>query len=334
MSEKAQAVHRDAIVIDAVSPLLDDPSFIDWYVEGGVTVASPTVGGWEPSGSTFANLGRWCRFLKSRADIVLVRTSRDVLKAKQDGKIGVFFHLQGADPVESDLNLVDVYKLLGVGVIQLCYNVRNRVGDGCEEPDNAGLSRFGRDLVKRLNETKVVVDCSHTGLRTSLEAVEVSSAPVILSHANAHAVHPSGRNVADELIKAIAGSGGVIGANGFPAFVSASNKPSLDQMIAHIDHIVQLVGIDHASLGVDYYWAQAGVMEDADALKVYRKLNDSGLWSSENYPPPPHYYPTGVETPKQFEGFTEGLLRLGYSADDTRKVLGENWLRVMRAVWD
>jgi len=224
--------------------------------------------------------------------------------------------------------------MLGVGVIQLCYNVRNRVGDGCEEPGDAGLSRFGRALVRKLNEAKVVVDCSHTGLRTSLDAVEASSAPVILSHANSHAVHPNGRNVPDELIKAIAATGGIIGTAGFPAFVSGSPRPSLDEMIAHIDHIAQLVGIDHASLGMDYYWAQAGVMEDAEAVKAYDRMNKAGIWSSENYPPPPHYYPAGIETPRTFQALTESMLRLGYSEQDTRKVLGENWLRIMRAVWD
>lgn len=334
MSATSDTLHRDAIVVDAVSPLLEEPGYIDWYIQGGVSIVSPTVGGWQSARITLKNIATWCAFLQSRSDVVMVRTSHDVLMAKQEGKIGVYLHLQGSDPVEDDLNLVDAYKMLGVGVIQLCYNVRNRVGDGCEEPGNAGLSRFGRALVKKLNAAKVIVDCSHTGLRTSLDAIEVSSAPVILSHANAYEVHPSGRNVPDELIKAIAASGGIVGAAGFPAFVSDSRRPSLEEMIAHIDHVVQLVGIDHASLGIDYYWAQAGVMEDAEAVKVYDRLNKAGLWSSENYPPPPHYYPAGIETPRTFQALTEGMLRRGYSEQDTRKVLGENWLRVMRAVWD
>lgn len=334
MNQSSMELHRASIVVDAVSPLLEDPGFIDWYKQGGTTIVAPTVGGWDSARATMKNIGVWCRFLQTRDDVVMVRTSDDVLTAKRDGKIGVYLHLQGADPIEDDLNLIDVYKMLGVGVIQLCYNVRNRLGDGCEEPSNTGLSRFGRDAVKRLNAAKVIVDCSHTGLRTSLDAIDVSSAPVILSHANAYSVHASGRNVTDELIKAIAASGGIIGAAGFPAFVSSSSKPRLEEMIAHIDHVVQLVGIDHASLGIDYYWAQAGVMEDDEAMKVYNRLNSAGLWSSENYPPPPHYYPQGIETPKTFHALTDGLLRKGYSDEDTQKILGGNWLRVMRAVWD
>src|SRR5690606_23579948 len=141
------------------------------------------------------------------------------------------------DPVEDDLHLLDTYKALGVGVIQLTYNVRNRLGDGASEETDAGLSHFGIAFVRRCNELGIIVDCSHTGARTTLDAIEVSSQPVIFSHANARAVHPSNRNITDEQIRALAAKGGVIGVVGFPGFVSHMARPSLDRFIDHIDHI-------------------------------------------------------------------------------------------------
>lgn len=326
-------LHAQSIVIDAVCPLvMHDSRYLDWYREGGCTTIAPTVGGWEDARATITRLAAWHRLLRERGDIVLVRQASDVEDAKRDERLGVYLHLQGADPIEDNLDLVDLYKALGVGVIQLTYNVKNRVGDGCEERSDGGLSRFGMKLVGRLNDAGVIVDCSHTGLRTSLEAIECSTAPVILSHSNVGSVHASPRNVTNELIDAIAKSGGVIGAVGFPAMVAATPTPSLDQFVAHIDALVQRVGIDHVGLGIDYYWGQAGIASDEAARATYDEAVRAGRWSSA-YPPPPHHYPEGIETPRSLPQLTHGLLQRGYSEADARKILGENWLRVMRRVW-
>lgn len=328
----ARELHDQSLVIDAVGALARDPAYLEWYRAGGVTALAPTVGGTDSARVTLNELAIWSRLFRERDDLVLVRVARDIEIAKQENKLGLFLHFQGADPIEDTLDLVDLYKSLGVGVVQLTYNIRNRVGDGCEERTDAGLSRFGLKLVERLNQARVIVDCSHTGLRTSLEAIAHSSAPVILSHSNAAAVHASPRNVADELIRAIGKSGGVIGVVGFPGMVSTARRPSLDEFIAHIDRIVELVGIDHVGLGLDYYSSQAGIASDEDAMRVYEGYIASGIWSRA-YPPPPHHYPAGIETPRDLRGLTGALLERGYREPDVRKILGENWLRVMRLVW-
>lgn len=325
--------HAASIVIDAVCPLVeDDAQYIDWYREGGLTALAPTVGGTDSARANLNRLAAWHRLLRERDDLLLVRQARDIELAKQSGRLGIYLHFQGTDPIEDNPDLVDLYKALGVGVIQLTYNIKNRVGDGCEERTDAGLSRFGIKLIERLNQARVIVDCSHTGLRTSLDAIECSTSPVILSHSNVASVHPSPRNVPDELIDAIAQSGGVIGVVGFPAMVAGTTTPSLDQFIAHIDAIAQRVGIDHVGLGIDYYPAQAGVASDEVAMRGYNEAIRSGIWSTA-YPPPPHYYPSGIETPRTLPNLTRRLLERGYSEPDVRKILGENWLRVMRSVW-
>lgn len=333
MTSSAHELHSDSIVIDAVCPLVsDDPQYLDRYREGGVTALAPTIGSTENARSTLKRLARWHRWLREREDLCLLRRVSDIEHAKARQLLGVWFHFQGVEPIEDDLNLIDLYKVLGVGVVQLAYNVRNRVGDGCEEPSDAGLSRFGARLIERLNQARIIVDCSHTGLRTSLDAIACSKAPVILSHSNAASIHASARNVPASLIEAIAKSGGVIGVAGFPAMVANAAVPSLDQFIAHIDAIVAQVGIDHVGIGMDYYPGQAGIASDEVARRNYDYAVHEGLWSKA-YPPPPHHYPAGIETPRTLVNLTARLLERGYSEADVRRILGGNWLRVMRTVW-
>jgi membrane dipeptidase len=330
--ETPLSVHATSIVIDAVCPLGTDPAYIGWYRDGGVTAYAPSVGGTDNARTTLNTLAKWHRLLNERDDLLLVRQARDIEIAKQSGRVGIYLHFQGTDPIEDNLDLIDLYKALGVGVIQLAYNVRNRVGDGCEERTDAGLSRFGIKLIERLNKSHVIIDCTHTGQRTSLDAIEHSTAPVILSHSNVNSVHPSPRNVSAELIDAIAKSGGVIGVVGFPAMVADTATPLLDQFIAHIDAIVQRVGIDHVGLGIDYYSGQVGVATNEEAMRLYNELVSSGLWGAA-YPPPPHHYPAGIETPRTLPNLTLRLLERGYREADVRKILGGNWLRVMQSVW-
>jgi membrane dipeptidase len=325
--------HDRCIVIDAVCPLvMDNPGYLSWYREGGVTALAPTMGSTESARACLDRFGQWHRLLRERDDLLLVRRAADFQLAKRSARLGIYFHFQGADPIEDTLDLVDLYKALGVGMVQLTYNIKNRVGDGCEERTDSGLSRFGLRLVERLNQARVIVDCSHTGLRTSLDAIEHSQSPVVLSHSNIASVHPSPRNVPGELMDAIAASGGVMGMVGFPGMVSSSTNPSLDQFIAHIDAAVERVGIDHVGLGLDYYTGQAGVVSDEVALRGYQEAINAGIWTTA-YPPPPHHYPEGIETPRTLPNLTGRLLGRGYSQPDIRKLLGENWLRVMRTVW-
>jgi membrane dipeptidase len=333
MSIDPQSVHETAIVIDAVCPLLMEPRHLELYRRGGATAVAPTVGGSENAETALRTLGRWTRRINASKDLALIRRAADIEAAKRERRLGIIPHFQGTDPIEDDLDLVDAYKGIGIGMIQLTYNVKNRVGDGCEERTDAGLSRFGIDFVKRMNEARMVVDCSHTGFRTTMDAIETSTRPTVFSHAGAFSVHPSPRNITDEQIKAVASTGGLVGAVGFPAFVAASPRPSLDDFVRHIDHMVDLVGIDHVALGIDYFTGQHPIAPDDVAAAVYKRLVDQGRWSAKAYPPPPYHYPAGIETPEGLPNLTRRLLESGYSVEDTKKIMGANWVRVFREVW-
>jgi membrane dipeptidase len=248
----------------------------------------------------------------------------DLRAAKDAGELAVILHFQGTGPLEYEPALVEAYWRLGVRVVQLAYNRRNPLCDGCEEPADAGLSVLGRRMIAELNRVGILVDVSHTGVRSSLEAIEASSAPCVASHANAFAVHAHPRNLPDELIKAVAESGGVIGLNGYPAFVSGDVQPTLDQLIDHAVHIESLVGPGHVGLGLDYYEMARG---------EYDRWVAAGLWSPENYPPPPYEYPAGIERPSGLPALTARLFERGFDEEGVRGILGENWLRVYEQVW-
>jgi membrane dipeptidase len=326
-------LHAEAIVIDAVCPLAADRRYLGWYREGGVTVTVPTVATTESAQSTFRTIAGWKRAIAADPTLMPIRRAGDVTAAKSAGRMGIALHFQGTAPIEDDLDLVEVYKELGVGVIGLCYNVKNRVGDGADERTDCGLSHFGVALVKRLNEAGVIVDCSHTGLRTSLDAIEVSRQPVVLSHSNPCGIHRSRRNVPDELIKAIAATGGIIGTAGFPAFLGTETRPTLDRFIDAIAYVADLVGIDHTGLGMDYYLGQHEVLPQEQAQAMYDDAVAAGVWRADTYPPPPHYYPEGISTPRTLPKLTARMLRRGFGTDEIRKVLGLNWMRLYRTIW-
>lgn len=329
-----EALHRDALIIDMTCPLARDPSYVDWWREGGASIIAPTILGFSAGAREgLAEIGAWHRYCRERDDAMIVRNAADIDTAHREGRMGLILHSQGTSIIEDRLDLADGFAAAGLRVVQLCYNTKNLVGDGAGERTDSGLSDFGVRLIRRLNDLGLAVDCAHTGHRTSMDAVEHSSAPVIISHANAKAVHNNLRNVEDELIKAIAACGGVIGTVGFPAFLTDEGQPALDRFIDDIAYKADLVGIEHTGLGIDYYLGQWPVEDDALAQARYRRMVADGHWRPEQYPAPPYKYPQGIETPRTLPRLTVRLGERGFSEADIAKVLGLNWRRVLGQIW-
>ena len=332
--EDAERLHKEAIVFDGTCPLLNDTRYIAYWIEGGVTVAAPTVAGDDSCATAMKKIGRWMGIIRDRSvELTHVTRVEDFARAKAEGKMGILFHFQNTLPLERDLELVDVYHALGVRVIQLAYNVKNFVGDGCDERTDAGLSDFGVKVIRAMNGAGIAVDCSHTGIRTTLDAMEVSEKPVVFSHGNARTVCDNPRNLTDEQIKKVASVGGVIGLNGFPAFVSKSARPTLDELLRHADYMADLVGIDHVGIGIDFFQGQAGVVDDEQAMQAYRARLASAAWKPSAYPPPPYHYPVGLEDPRGFPNLTRALVDRGYTREEVKKVLGGNFMRVYSQIW-
>ncbi|MGE5098058.1 MAG: dipeptidase [Betaproteobacteria bacterium] len=328
-AESASAQYRKSIVIDATAPILvNDEDWPKWH-QGGVTCAFATVTSTRGGASmpnVVTSIASWLARIRRNPDrMLLAEGVADIERAKREGKLGVVFHFQNGTPVEYDLNLLEAYYRLGVRVIQLTYNVKNQIGDGCLERTNAGLSDLGVAAIKEMNRLGILVDLSHTGEQTTLDAMDVSTKPCVFTHANAKAICDHPRNLSERQMRRLADVGGVMGLNGFPAFVKAGKAaPTVDDLLDHLDYIVKKIGIDHAGLGLDYFHAS-----EAD----YQKRLVSGEWKAGEYPPPPWNYPQGIDDASRLGAIAPAMARRGYSEEDIMKVVGGNYLRVMRSVW-
>ncbi|MBU3951942.1 MAG: dipeptidase [Proteobacteria bacterium] len=335
---QARRLHQEAIIIDNTCPLAALDDFHDNYARGGVTAIAATVGyGMANIGTldfTMKNLGKWFnKFRDEKQNLIHITCVEDIFKAKIQGKLGVIFHFQGTTPFENDINTVELFHRLGVRVCQLCYNSKDLVGCGCAVEPDTGLTPFGEKVINEMNRLGMVIDCAHTGKKTTMYAIAASKSPVIISHGNSRAVCNNLRNCDDDLLKAISKNGGVIGFNGFPGFVADKPRPTLEDLLDHVDHMAQIAGPENICVGMDYFEYQAGVTDDETAAQVYNFLIDSGSWSPQEYPAPPWFWPTGIELPEKLSNLTPGLLSRGFSEDEVKGILGLNIVRIFKEVW-
>jgi membrane dipeptidase len=317
-------VNFDDICIVAAAP-----SVTPWSVrreraaltEGRVDAVFATVASLEEPGDALIRVSQWLRLDADPGVPVRVAASvEEIRAAKAAGDTAVVLHFQGSEPLRAGTELVGAFGRLGVRVMQLTYNYRGAAGDGCCEPDDAGLSRFGKALIEAMNRHRIAVDIAHAGVRTSLDTIASSTLPVIASHANARAVCDHPRNLPDGVIRAVAASGGVIGVCAFPSFVSGDPVPTLDQLIDHAVHIADLVGAGHVGLGLDF--ADEGEEE-----------YDFYGYDERYYPRPPWVWPRGIEWLHQCGGISPALQARGFSAEEAAGIMGQNFLRVLATIW-
>ncbi len=327
MSEAA-ALIRACLVWDnhGCMPVLrpQDTSFLPQlsrYRAAGVDVAMLNVGfgemGIEAHVRILASMRGW---LKARPDdYVLIETADDIDRARASGRLAVGFDIEGANAIDDQPSLVELYHDLGVRWMLLAYNRNNRVGGGCQD-DDTGLTAFGRQVVAEMERVGMLVCCSHTGHRTARDVFDVATRPVIFSHSNASAVHDHPRNIPDALIRACAETGGVVGINGIGTFLGG-RPDAVEAFADHVDHVVQLVGPDHAAIALDHVF-------DTGELEAY-------LAKMAHTFPPGLGYAAGVRmvAPEQLEAIVAALLRRGYGHPHLRALLGDNLMRLARSVW-
>lgn len=334
-----QKVHNGLIAIDASSPLLSLPkppqikqNLFDLYKKGGVTVAFASVGG--PSVEQTLQYMTWvAKNMNQDPGLMMIHKVEDIYEAKKQGKLGLVYQYQPTGMLEGDIERAFLFKQAGLGTVQITYNKKTIFGCGCSVENDEGLTPKGRDLVKVLNQAKIIVDVAHGGVRSALDTIETSDSVVVNSHGNAHAIIKSPRNFPDHVLKAVAQKGGVIGICGYPNFISTKAIPTMEDFIRMTDYVVELVGVDHVSIGMDYWFGQAGIASNEMAQKLYEYFISSGEWTTSVYAPPPWWFPEGIETPDKLANLTGALLARGYSEEDVAKIWGGNWLRVMKEVW-
>jgi membrane dipeptidase len=327
VNDRSRKLHDEAIVIDGLEISNWGENVFRNMREGGLTAVNCTISILENFRQTINNIAWWHEAFSKHADMIMpVKTVGHIQKAKLSGKTGIIFGLQNTSAIEDDLSLLSIFHELGVRVIQLTYMEANLVGQGCLERIDSGLTNFGIEMVEEMNRLGILIDLSHVGYRTTMDAIEVSKRPVVFTHANPKSLCDHPRNKPDDAIRALVRKGGVIGATVFPAFLPAGNKSTIMEFLDVVGYLVKMVGIDHVAIGTDFTeaqpkkffdWILTGKSKKGPALKLDHPLKN----------------PEGIQAAADFPNLTEALLTRGYAEPDVKKILGENLMRVFRDVW-
>ncbi|MBV28262.1 MAG: hypothetical protein CMM22_00430 [Rhodospirillaceae bacterium] len=298
----------------------------DWY-QSGVDVVSLTMGCSGKHGffnflQAVHDIAKWQRRIDAFDWLAKVTRATDMEAIKKAGKKGIIFSFQNASHIEGDLDNLNFFYNLGVRVIQLTYNPRNLLGDGCTERNPAGLSKFGLGCVERMNELGIMVDVAHASEPTALDAIRASRRPVAISHSSCKAVFDHIRGVSDEVLGAIAENGGYFGCTVLPLYLTADLPPSLDHFMEHFNHAVKIAGPEHVGVGSDFDEMPPPLAEEFRKFGVAELgFKESDLGTAANYV---------MEDYKNFAEFpnlTRAFVAHGYSDEEIKGFMGGNFRR-------
>lgn len=339
VSDQAARLYRSALILDCnCAPPLEEKlplpqADLDMARNSGVNVLKFSLAGINEGFADTVEDIAWVQQLIEvhPAYFMQVRVPGDMQRAKSEGKMGIILSFESADMLEGKVERLELFRNLGVRVMQLSYNRKSPFAAGVMEP-NGGLTPLGHDAVKKMNELGIAVDLSHANPQTTADAIAASSKPVIMSHAGCSAVHPHPRNKTDEQLRALADKGGVMGIYDLPYLAASPKQPTVDDYMAHMEHALKIMGEDHVGVGSDasiqpFDTSPKGMAEFAKGEKMRQ---DSGLAAPEEDRPT---YVVGLNIPRRIEVITDELLKRGYSTSVTEKVVGANFAKVFTEIW-
>jgi membrane dipeptidase len=306
------------------------PELVHKFRSSGINIFHIAEGIGGPSDAVAAVsrfVGLWNGFIATHSDhFMRIDSAADLASVVGSGKIGVLVGVQNSEHFETLEDVGNFYSL-GQRVSLLTYNSRNRIGDGCTERVDAGITDYGLAVVRRMNEVGMAVDVSHCGDRTTLDSIEVSRKPVLISHSNARELVPGHpRCKTDAAIMAMAAKGGVMGISSVRMFVRDREPTTIEHLLDHFDYVVQLVGVEHVGLGSDMD------LEGYDDLPEHELANLRSAYA-DSYRFRDRIDIEGLDHPKRVFDLTEGLIRRGYSDADILLMLGGNFQRVLSEIW-
>lgn len=331
VSGRAWRVHKEAIVIDMLEAMVPaiDVRYFKTLIDAGVTAVHATIPDVADDFPTATRkIARFYKAIEGTARIAF--SGADIEGAKEKGEAVIIAGMQESIPFEGDLDLIRVFHMLGVRVMQIAYFQQGYLGAGCAEKVDHGLTDRGRDAVKELDRLGILIDVSHCGDKTARDTAEASAKPIAITHSTPAGLvdHPRARS--DATIRAVAERGGVMGITALTSFCERKDRvganPTLSDFVDLIDYVVDLVGVGHVGLGSDLApfrgreeyeaWHKAfGAMRGGHKARPFEERTVEGFVISDMIK------------------VTEELLRHGYSDDETKEVLGGNWLRLVKEVW-
>lgn len=338
-SKRAIDLVRESMVIDMLAPLVIDidpnahakplpPNAAAEFRKSGITGFHNAygVGGADAYTNVLAYMAGWQGYAGRNPDVfALIGTVADLDRAKASGRAGVIMGVQNAQHFRSAADVATFYDL-GQRCSQLTYNSQNMIGSGSTDRVDGGVSDFGAGIIKAMNDAGMLIDVSHSGDRTTLDAVAISPTPIAYTHSNCRAIAGHPRTKTDEAIRALGAKGGVMGITGVRQFVSKTDPTNVSHVVDHIDHVVKLIGVEHVGIGSD------ADLNGYDDMRPDQYAKLKGAYKS-SYAFRDKIDVDGFDHPQKVFDLTEELIRRRYSAENIRLILGGNFRRLLGATW-
>ncbi len=316
-----------------MSALIDGLQYANWSEkifrqmrDGGVDAVHVTITYHENFRETVLNIEAWNRWFERFPELIFQgRSAADVSRARETGRTAIFFGSQNPSCMEDDIGLVEVLHTLGLRFMQLTYNNQSLLASGCYEDEDTGLTRMGREVVAEMNRVGLVVDMSHSGERSTFDAIESSSRPIAITHANPASWHPARRNKPDRVLKALAESGGMLGLSLYPHHLKGGSACALEDFCAMVARTAELIGPERIGIGSDLCQDQPDTVVEWMRVGRWTKRIDYGEGSAQapGFPPMPDWFGDN----RDFGQIADGLRATGLGADEVAGIMGGNWLR-------
>lgn len=314
--------------------IIDGAQYCNWdreiflqLISGGVTAIHATVAYHETARETLSRLGEWSRRFTAFPDLIRpVDTVSDIETAKSEGRLAVFFGAQNPSIIEDDIDLVFLFRRLGIRIMQLTYNTQSLLGSGWTEPTDGGLTRFGRKVVQEMNRVAMLIDLAHAGERTILDAAEHSRCPIVVSHANPRKFLDTPRNLTDRAMAAVARTGGLLGLSAYPNHLANGSQTTLGEFCDMVAYAVDVMGPAHVAIGTDLCHKQPDTVLRWMRSGRWSPPADPNSASDVRWPVPLSWFKDGSD----FQNFRRGLESHGFDRKTVHGILGENWLRVLK----
>ena len=319
-----------------MTPVIDGLQYANWSPKifkemraGGVDAVHVTITYHEDFRETVAVIQKWNSFFEDHPDLIFQGfTADDIALAQQTGRTAIFFGSQNPSCIEDDIGLVEVLHRLGLRFMQLTYNNQSLLATGCYEDKDTGLTRMGREVVAEMNRVGLVVDMSHSADRSTLDAIQHSSRPVAITHANPSAWHPAKRNKPDEVLRALSQTGGILGFSIYPHHLKNGGACTLASFCEMIARAADDYGVGSLAIGTDLCQDQPDSIVDWMRMGTWTKKVDYGEGSAQNrgFPPMPSWFGGNAD----FPNIASGLRTAGFAEVDVNALMGGNWLRFFR----
>ena len=277
------------------------------------------------------NVETWHKHFQEYKNLIIHgKTFQDIEKAHQEKKTAIFFGFQNCSPIEDDIGLVEAVHKMGARFMQLTYNNQSLLATGCYEKNDSGVTRMGKEVIKEMNRVGVVVDMSHSAEKSTFDAIELSSKPIVITHANPSFWFAAKRNKSNGLLKALADSGGILGLSLYPHHLKDESNCTLESFCAMAAKTSEIMGVKHIGIGSDLCLNQPNSVVEWMRNGTWTKTKDYGEGSSNN----PHFpkQPKWFEDARGFNNLEQGLKKVGFQDTEVNDILGNNWYNFYRGI--